>query len=67
MAVGPAFAGLQSHVKKRGRTPPVAQWVKDLALSLLWCRFDLWPGKFHMPCAQPKKEKRRDISGLGLI
>ena len=22
--------------------------VKDLELSLLWLRFDLWPGNFHM-------------------
>ena len=32
----------------------MAQWVKDPVLSLqwlsllLWCRFDPWPGKFHM-------------------
>ena len=32
----------------------VAQWVKDLALSLqqlgslLWCGFDLWPGNFYV-------------------
>ena len=31
----------------------MAQWVKDLALSLLWLwlqwrRFDPWPKKFHM-------------------
>ena len=31
-----------------------AQWVKDLALSLLWlgpllwCGFDPWPRKFYM-------------------
>ena len=35
----------------------MAQWVKDLVLSLqqlmwlLWCRFDPWPGNFHMPRA----------------
>ena len=39
----------------------VAQWVKDLALSLLWLKlllwlgFDLWPGNFHMLRAHPKK------------
>ena len=43
----------------------VMQWVKDLALSLLWLgsllwrRFDTWPGNFHMPWVQPKKEKRK--------
>ena len=32
--------------KKWARSSAVAQWVKDLALSLLWCGFDSWPGKF---------------------
>ena len=38
---------------------PVAQWVKDPALSLqqlgllLWCRFDLWPRSFHVPWEPP--------------
>ena len=38
-----------------------AQWVKDPAWSLLqstlrlWLRFDLWPGKLHMPRGGPKK------------
>ena len=27
----------------------MAQWVKDLVLSLLWLGFDPWPGNFHMP------------------
>ena len=27
---------------------PVAQWVKDLALQLLWHRFDPWPRNVHM-------------------
>ena len=37
----------------------VAQWVKDLALSLqelgllLWCRFDPWPEYLHMPWVWP--------------
>ena len=30
--------------------------VKNPALSLLWCEFDLWPEDFHMPCAQPPKK-----------
>ena len=39
----------------------MAQWVKDLALSLLWRRSQLqlrstpWPGNFHMPSAKKKK------------
>ena len=38
--------------------------VKDLVLSLLWlgsllwCRFDPWPGNFCMQRAQPKKKKK---------
>lgn len=37
------------------------QWAKDPALILqqltllLWCRFDAWPGKLHMPQAWPKQ------------
>ena len=26
----------------------VALWVKDLALSMLWCEFNPWPRNFHM-------------------
>ena len=33
----------------------MAQWVKDLVLSLLWRRFDPWPRNFHMSRAWPKK------------
>ena len=36
----------------------MAQWVKDLALSLLWQEFDPWPGNFQMPWGQPKKKKK---------
>ena len=42
----------------------MAQWVKDPVLSrpqlrsLLWHRFDPWPGNFHMPQAQPKRKKQ---------
>lgn len=41
----------------------MVQQVKDLALqlqclvSLLWLRFDLWPGKFCILWAWPKKNK----------
>ena len=43
----------------------MAQWVKDLALSLLWLgsrlwgRFGLWPRNFHMPWVWPKKRKKK--------
>ena len=42
----------------------MAQWVKDLVLSvqrlelLLWCGFDSSPRNFHMLQAQPKKKKK---------
>ena len=55
----------------------MAQWVKDLTLSLLWlgsllqCGFDPWPGKFRMlqDVARKKKkeeEKRKDRGKRGL-
>ena len=40
--------------------------VKDLPLSLqrpgslLWCRFSLGPGHYHMPRAQPKTKQSKD-------
>ena len=43
---------------------PVAQWIKDPVLSLLWLGsplwhgFSPWPLNFHMPWVQPKKKKR---------
>ena len=44
--------------------PEVAQWVnKDLVLllehfeSLLWHRFNPWPGNFHVPQVWPKNKK----------
>ena len=44
----------------------VVQWVKGLGLSLqqlgslLWCRFDPWPGNFH-GCSPPPPEKKRKL------
>ena len=41
----------------------VVQQVKALVLSLpwlgslLWCRFDTWPGSFHMLWTQPKMKE----------
>ena len=34
----------------------VTQPVKDLALPLLWHRFDTWPGNLCLPQVQPKSE-----------
>ena len=33
----------------------MAQWVKDLVLSLPWHRFGLWSRNFHMLQARQKK------------
>ena len=44
---------------------PVAQWVKDPVLSLLWlgsllwCRFDPWTRNFCILWAWPKKKKKK--------
>ena len=41
---------------------PGGQAVKDLALSLLWFRFDPWTRNFLRPWARPtKKLKFKDI------
>ena len=48
----------RDNYKKQNRNSLVAQQVKDLELSLLclgsllWRRFDSWPGNFCMP--QPR-------------
>ena len=42
-------------IKEFSGSSLVAQWVKDSALSLLWCRFNPWPGNFHMLQVGPKK------------
>lgn len=34
--------------------------VKDLAWSLLQCKFDPWPGNFCLPWARPHKKRERD-------
>ena len=44
----------------------MAQWVKDLALSLLWLgsllwyHFGPWPGNFHVRGVQAKKKKKKE-------
>ena len=40
------------------QSPARQQWVKDLALPQR-LRSDPWPGNFHMPRVQPKKEKKK--------
>ena len=41
-----------SFLLKNTRSSLVAQWVKDLALSLLWCGFDPSPGNLCLPWVQ---------------
>ena len=49
----------------------MAQWVKDLVLSLLqlglllWCRFDPWQRNFHMPWAWPSKKSPSEFPLCG--
>lgn len=58
------------HIQRNGHfgVPTVAQWIKDLTLSLWWLgsllrhRFSPWPGKFHRPWVQPKKSHFRSVS-----
>ena len=50
------FAGVEA-LKLNCVSSLVAQWVKDLALSLLWCQFDPW--NFHRLQVQPKKKKKK--------
>ena len=37
----------------------MAQQVKDLAWSLLWCGFDPLPGNFHRPWARLKEKTKQ--------
>ena len=43
----------------RLREFPCGLVVRDLALSLLWLRFNPWPRNFCMPWALPKKKKKK--------
>lgn len=45
----------------------VAQWVKDLLLLLLWCRFDLWLWIFRMTWLWPKNYNNNSISTSWLL
>ena len=40
------------------RSSLVAQWIKDLVLSLLWPRFHPWHWNFHMPWSWPEKRRK---------
>ena len=51
----------------------MAQRVKDLASSLqrlrslLWRRFDPWPGNFHMPRAWLKQTNKRRVLTVHIV
>ena len=55
-----------NFTKRKTRSSPVAQWVKDPVLSLkwpgslLWHRFDPCPGNFCMLQVWPKKKKKKE-------
>lgn len=34
----------------------MVQWVKDIALLLLWCGLERWRGNFHMLCGCGQKK-----------
>ena len=56
---------VQTNKQKKltSRRSALAQWVKDLVLSLQqlellpWHGFDPWPGNFHMPQTRPQKRQ----------
>ena len=53
------MATLESYISTRasdGRSSLAVQGAKDLVLSLMWHRFDPWPGNFCMPQMQPEKK-----------
>ena len=47
----PLFIKLRKHLLEF----PGGLAVRDSMLSLLWLRFDPWPGNFCMPRMQPKQ------------
>ena len=44
----------------------MAQGVKDLALSLLWRRFNPWPQNSCMPRMWPNKKSEHNVSSFGM-
>ena len=61
---------LPTKAKRLLRSSLMAQGVKDPALLLLWLRsmlwrkFNPWPGNFYIPWSQPKKEKEKSMLSL---
>ena len=48
-----------ADIKERSGSSLVAYWVRDLALSLLWSRFNPWPRNFRLPRVWPKRKKKK--------
>ena len=46
----------------QNRSSLVAQWVKNLALSLLWLGFDPWPRNFHLLKSWPNINKKLGVA-----
>ena len=63
------FPNSSEQVPPLSGSSPLAQWVKDLVLSLLWLRsllwrrFDPWLRNFHIPPGQPKNRKEKEEEG----
>ena len=49
------------------RTSPVAQQVKDPALSLLWLKFSPWPRNCYMLQVQPKTDEAEGCEKSSLV
>ena len=54
---GPGSETEHGTFEKINKEFPGGLVVMDLALSLLWLRFNPWPGNFRTLQARPKREK----------
>ena len=52
-----AWRATQETIKKHEEFPS-GSVVKDMALSVLWLRFNHWTGNFHMTQARQKERKK---------
>ena len=53
------YVHYQSRKRMTDRNSQVAQQVKNMVVLLVLLEYHSWPGKFHMPWAQPKKKKKK--------
>ena len=58
---GTSICSFKKKKKFNSRSSLMAQWVKDLALSLLCCGFHPWSGNFCMLQKWQKKKKKKSI------